>query len=207
MGTGKNSGVGCYFLLQEIFPTQGLNPDLPQRRQTLYDQSRLGSPQNFQSLFHFSFMSLLWGCASWHPNSTGWTATEWVAPRSPVLGTWLAGAVPQNPGLCSLKSACPSILPWFSDARPSVIQGCYLEYFTESSPISKSQGESEYLHRPSWGRRGSTKAAFFVVLGRFIPSRSVYYLPNISWATSEHLWTLKTIFFLLSWCLFYWSSK
>ena len=59
MGTGKNSGVGCYFLLQEIFPTQGLNPDLPQCRQTLYDQSRLGSPQNFQSLFHFSFMSLL----------------------------------------------------------------------------------------------------------------------------------------------------
>ena len=26
---GKNTGVGCYFLLQEIFPTQGLNPGLP----------------------------------------------------------------------------------------------------------------------------------------------------------------------------------
>ena len=27
--------VGCHFLLQEIFPTQGSNPGLPHRRQTL----------------------------------------------------------------------------------------------------------------------------------------------------------------------------
>ena len=26
--SGKNTGVGCYFLLQEIFPTQGSNPGL-----------------------------------------------------------------------------------------------------------------------------------------------------------------------------------
>ena len=26
---GKNTGVGCHFLLQGIFPTQGLNPGLP----------------------------------------------------------------------------------------------------------------------------------------------------------------------------------
>ena len=25
---GKNTGLGCYFLLQGIFPTQGLNPGL-----------------------------------------------------------------------------------------------------------------------------------------------------------------------------------
>ena len=29
---GKNTGVGCQFLLQEIFPTQGLNPGLPHCR-------------------------------------------------------------------------------------------------------------------------------------------------------------------------------
>ena len=33
---GKNTGVGCHFLLQGIFLTQGLNPGLPHRRQTLY---------------------------------------------------------------------------------------------------------------------------------------------------------------------------
>ena len=32
---GKNNGVGCHFLLQGIFPTQGLNPGLPHWRQTL----------------------------------------------------------------------------------------------------------------------------------------------------------------------------
>ena len=31
----QNTGVGCHFLLQGIFPTQGLNPGLPQCRQTL----------------------------------------------------------------------------------------------------------------------------------------------------------------------------
>ena len=30
---GKNTGVGCYALLQGIFPTQGSNPGLPYYRQ------------------------------------------------------------------------------------------------------------------------------------------------------------------------------
>ena len=32
---GKNTRVGCHFLLQGIFPTQGLNPGLPHCRQML----------------------------------------------------------------------------------------------------------------------------------------------------------------------------
>ena len=40
---GKNTGVGCHFLLQEIFPTQGLNPGLPHCRQMLYHLSHQGS--------------------------------------------------------------------------------------------------------------------------------------------------------------------
>ena len=40
---GKNTGVGCHFLLQEIFPTQGLNPGLLHCRQTLYLLSHQGS--------------------------------------------------------------------------------------------------------------------------------------------------------------------
>ena len=35
--------VGCHFLLQEIFPTQGSNPGLPHYRQTLYRLSHQGS--------------------------------------------------------------------------------------------------------------------------------------------------------------------
>ena len=33
---GKSPGVGCHALLQGIFPTQGVNPGLPQCRQILY---------------------------------------------------------------------------------------------------------------------------------------------------------------------------
>ena len=40
---GKHTGVGCYSLLQGIFPTQGLNPGLLHYRQILYCLSHQGS--------------------------------------------------------------------------------------------------------------------------------------------------------------------
>ena len=40
----KNAGVGCHFLLQGIFLTQGLNLGLPHCRQSLYRLSYQGSP-------------------------------------------------------------------------------------------------------------------------------------------------------------------
>ena len=42
---GKSTGVGCHFLLQKIFPTQGLNPGLPHCKQMLYRLSDQVSPQ------------------------------------------------------------------------------------------------------------------------------------------------------------------
>ena len=36
---GKSTGVGCHFLLQGTFPTQGSNPGLSHCRQTLYSLS------------------------------------------------------------------------------------------------------------------------------------------------------------------------
>ena len=41
---GKNTGVGCHFLLQGIFSTQGLNSGLLHCRQILYHLSYQGSP-------------------------------------------------------------------------------------------------------------------------------------------------------------------
>ena len=41
---GKNTGVGCHFLLQGIFPTQELNPSLLHSRRILYQLSYEGSP-------------------------------------------------------------------------------------------------------------------------------------------------------------------
>ena len=40
---GKNTGVGCHALLQEIFPTQGWNPGLPHYKEILYRLSHQGS--------------------------------------------------------------------------------------------------------------------------------------------------------------------
>ena len=40
---GKSTGVGCHFLLQGIFPTQGSNPGLLNCMQTLYCLSHQGS--------------------------------------------------------------------------------------------------------------------------------------------------------------------
>ena len=42
---GKDTGVGCYALLQGIFPTQGSNPSLPHCRRILYYLSHQGSLQ------------------------------------------------------------------------------------------------------------------------------------------------------------------
>ena len=42
---GKNIGVGCHFLLQGIFPTQGSNLGLPHCRLILYHLSHQGSPR------------------------------------------------------------------------------------------------------------------------------------------------------------------
>ena len=52
---GKNTGVGCHFLLQGIFPAQESNPGLVHCRQILYHLNHLGSSKqrlNKYNLFH-----------------------------------------------------------------------------------------------------------------------------------------------------------
>ena len=44
---GNNAEVGCYALLQGIFPTQGSNPGLLHCRQILYHLSHQGSPGKY----------------------------------------------------------------------------------------------------------------------------------------------------------------
>jgi len=42
---GQNTGVGSLSLLQEVFPTQELNPGLPHCRWIVYQLSHKGSPR------------------------------------------------------------------------------------------------------------------------------------------------------------------
>ena len=47
----KNTGVGCYSLLQGMFLTQGLNPGLLHLRQILYCLSHQGMNVRFCQMF------------------------------------------------------------------------------------------------------------------------------------------------------------
>ena len=69
---GKNIGIGCLFLLQGIFPTQGSNPGLPHCRRILYQMSHKGSPR-----------ILVWVA---YPFSSG---SSW--PRNPTGVSCIAG--------------------------------------------------------------------------------------------------------------------
>ena len=71
---GKSTGMGCHFLLQRIFPTQGLNLDLPHCRQTLYYLSHQGNPS-------FGKEFLLWKGRSHMatPHQQGWKMYHWVS--------------------------------------------------------------------------------------------------------------------------------
>ena len=57
---GKNTGVGCHFLLQGIVPTQGSNLGLLHRRRIVYHLSHQGSPEKelkdekSEVIFHFA---------------------------------------------------------------------------------------------------------------------------------------------------------
>ena len=56
---GKNTGVGCHFLLQRIFPTQGSNPCLLHCRWILYHWTTGEAPgyNKETSKFYFQFSS------------------------------------------------------------------------------------------------------------------------------------------------------
>ena len=70
---GQNTGVGSLFLLQGIFPTQGLNPGLLHCRQILYQLSHMGSPRILEWVaYPFSRVS------SWPRN---WTRVSCIAGR------------------------------------------------------------------------------------------------------------------------------
>ena len=78
---GSITGVGCHFLLQGIFPTQGSNLGLLHCRQILYKQSHQSKIQSIPSKQGSLMMSFI--------------ATPSLLSAFPVLN-------PQQPPICSL---------------------------------------------------------------------------------------------------------
>ena len=63
--SGKNTGVGCHDLLQGIFPTLGLNPDLPHGRWILYHWRRQWHPTPVLLPGKTHGQRTLVGCSPW----------------------------------------------------------------------------------------------------------------------------------------------
>ena len=97
---GKSTGVGCHFLFQKIYPTQGSNLGLPHCRQTLPSEPPgkwpLSYPYNKGHNLDF------WSChqlPAWHINgespmchdwgSQGWVSSEGQMSRATILGQHL----------------------------------------------------------------------------------------------------------------------
>ena len=94
---GKNTGVGCHALLQEIFPTQGSNPGFSHCRQILYhlshhcEKSSI-SPTNFWEikLNKMNYVSVVTGEMAWTHGTGGSDIKESV---------WNVGNLGLIPGL------------------------------------------------------------------------------------------------------------
>ena len=104
---GKNTGVGCYALIQGIFPTQGSNPGLPHCRQILYHLSHQGSWSPEWALSGPSW-SLLWRLYTSLLQIYGlrytlkvadlWHALRWLVPRAIYLHGMEAGVFMMRDG-------------------------------------------------------------------------------------------------------------
>ena len=96
---GRNTGVGCHFLLPGIFPTQGLNPCLLHCRQILYHLRHQGSLlyREMLSNLPFTFKNI-------KPPSKGLMPAHAVAPSTvvfrapdPVAGHCQPTSPPETP--------------------------------------------------------------------------------------------------------------
>ena len=87
---GKDTGVGCHFLLQGIFPTQGSNPGLLHFRQILYQLATRKAQKRKALGFNWS-TSLLYPekHTSWEPMegnlSSSWSWSVWIQGTMGVI--------------------------------------------------------------------------------------------------------------------------
>ena len=132
---GKKTRVGCHFLLQGIFPTQGSKPGLAHCRQILYQLSHQGSPYIplfplFSSVQSFNCVQLF---------VTPWTAVHQASlsitnSQSLLKIISIELVMPSNHlilccPLLLMSSICPSIRVFSTD---SVLHIRWPEYWSFS---------------------------------------------------------------------------
>ena len=83
---GQNTEMGSLSLLQEIFPVQGLNPDLSHFRHILYQLSHKGGPRILEWVA-YTFSSGSFGPRNWTAVSciAGGFFTSWAVKNTPYI--------------------------------------------------------------------------------------------------------------------------
>ena len=126
--SSKNTGVGCHFLLQGIFPTQGLNPFLLRWQAESVPLSHLGSPQItrlspsivFSEVLHFFMLSLTLlrkSITFIHVFSSCYNRRCVPAPGRASLSLDSGDCIPS----CFLKNLIPSVICFPSCTKLSAI--------------------------------------------------------------------------------------
>ena len=102
---GKNTGLGCHFLLQRIFPTQELNLNLLHCTQILYPLSYEGSPEQLGIIFLYTcewtvhgmlqarileWVTIPFSRGSFQPRvSNPGFFTSWATREAPATSRWM----------------------------------------------------------------------------------------------------------------------
>ena len=117
---GKNTGVGCYSLLQDIFPTQGSNPGLPHCRRILYHLSHQGSPWILEWVAYPFSRGSSSGSPELQAHSSWATREAWTygyLTSKPVLYPQATVSFHNWPSRCghtdAVRRPCPSPSPLF----------------------------------------------------------------------------------------------
>ena len=149
---GKNTGVGCHFLLQGIFSTQGLNPGLLHYRQILYHLSHQESSKIDHGSVHgilqprtLEWVAILFSRGSSWSRNWNWISCitalfftvnhqrslgEVQSLGSPLVLWWHGASLLKNrkPTTRSTLPSCSSLLSWNqrSSSQSPGSQGCTL---------------------------------------------------------------------------------
>ena len=161
---GKNTGVGCHFLLQAIFPTQGSNPGPPALEADALTFSHQGSHQGkdrtqVQSLSgerggaftcgswckvpgarNFLLSSCFW--LLWDLNSMFWSHLSFL------LAVWSSQYQPNHPrsaSMLKLEQSCPHLLSLLTSSSTILVTQVHRDFSfqTKLFAVQKHHGISQ----------------------------------------------------------------
>ena len=113
---GRNTWVGSLSLLQGIFPTQGLNPDLLHCRWILYQPSHKGSPRILEWVaYPFSRRS---------SQPSNWTGVSCIAGR--FFANWAIREAHIGVLICGLGLRLRAVVHWVVSSGHGVGRFCFL---------------------------------------------------------------------------------